>query len=254
MSFSPIRILIVAAAVASLVSCGKKGKVISRGDMAEIYAEMFVMDQRIADDREARGMADTTLVYEPIFRKYGYTSDDYRNSMAYYLKDPDRYARILRESTVILEDKLKELRAEKARLESISEGRKASAVYLPDRIFFLCGLANKDLLTADSLSFYIDSTGCGSYMFDVQKGYDTVYVGPQLKVAADSSAVDTSAVSAVVETEEETLEHVRKAVPAGSGILHEAARPAGEQTVKSTELSRGQALKTRKVRAADFGR
>ena len=59
MSFSPIRILIVAAAVASLVSCGKKGKVISRGDMAEIYAEMFVMDQRIADDREALTITET---------------------------------------------------------------------------------------------------------------------------------------------------------------------------------------------------
>ena len=150
---------VLSAMIVSLASCGKKSRVIPRGDMARIYAEMFVIDQRIYFDREARGMADSLLVYEPIFEKYGYTSDDYRQSMAHYIKDPDRYARILRESTVILETRLRELRAEKEKLDLLSKGMAASAVFAPERIFFLSGMANKDLLTVDSLSFFIDSTG-----------------------------------------------------------------------------------------------
>lgn len=211
MRVRPLKYLLISLAVVSLASCGR-GKVIPRGKMAEIYAEMFVMDQLISNDRDSREMADTTMVYEPIFKEYGYTSDDYRRSMAYYIQDPDRYARILRATTVILEDRLKELRSEKARLESISQGQAATEVFEPERIFFLSGLANKDLLTVDSLSFYIDSTGVGSYMFDVQKGFDTLYFGPEIRFAADTSAVDTSAVSPVAE------ETVRKIIPAsGTG-------------------------------------
>ena len=176
---------VLSAMIVSLASCGKRSRVIPRGDMARIYAEMFVIDQRIYFDREARGMADSLLVYEPIFEKYGYTSDDYRQSMAHYIKDPDRYARILRESTVILETRLRELRAEKEKLDLLSKGMAASAVFAPERIFFLSGMANKDLLTVDSLSFFIDSTG-GAFDFDVQKGYDTVYSGPVFRVMSDT--------------------------------------------------------------------
>lgn len=182
-----LMLLTSAAVVLSLVSCGRKDKVIPRGKMARIYAEMFVLDQKIYSDIRTRDMADTLMVYEPVFREYGYTSDDYRASMEYYIKDPDRYARILRESTVILETRLKELRKEKALLESISRSKSASEAYRPERIFYFSGLANKDLLTVDSLSFYVDSTGTGSYMFDVQKGYDTLFVGPAIVVAGTAS-------------------------------------------------------------------
>ena len=74
----------------SLVSCsGDDGKVIPRSKLAEIYAEMFVTDQWLMDTPGVRRLADTSLVYEPILRKYGYTSEDYRVSVDRYMDDPE---------------------------------------------------------------------------------------------------------------------------------------------------------------------
>lgn len=169
------------------VSCGRGSRVIPRDDMAEIYARMFLVDEMISTEPEARRMADTTLVYEPVFEEFGYTADDYRASMAYYIKDPDRYARILKESVLILEKNLKILKAEKARRESISESIAKTEKFRPEKIYYLSGLANKELLTIDSLVLYIDSTGTGSYDFDVQKGYDTLYAGPRIVILSEQT-------------------------------------------------------------------
>lgn len=200
---------VVAVIVFSSAACGRKGKVIPRGKMAEIYAMMFVVDERISSDANTRRMADTLLVYEPVFEKFGYTADDYRRSMAYYIKDPDRYARILKESVVILEDRLQELKAERVRLESISQSKAITESYRPERIFYLSGLANRDLLTVDSVTFYIDSTGTGSYDFDVQKGYDTLFVGPKTVILTDTLALDRDS-SAVSSEPEGGVMSVRK--------------------------------------------
>ena len=50
------------AALFFLVGCScSKPKVISKGKLAEIYAEMLVMDQWIADNPGFRVQADTSL-------------------------------------------------------------------------------------------------------------------------------------------------------------------------------------------------
>lgn len=108
--------------------------------------------------------------------------------------DPDRYARILKQSTLIIEGKIRDLKKEKERLQAIHDSKVASDKFIPERLFFLSGLANRDLLTVDSLSFYIDSTG-GQYCFDVQKGYDTLFAGPQLIVLKDTVTVSEPAVN-----------------------------------------------------------
>ncbi len=212
------------------VSCGRKGKVIPRGEMAEIYAEMFVLDQRIASESDIRRMADTMLVYEPVFREHGYTSDDYRRSMAYYIKDPDRYVRILKETVEILETRRKELKSEKSRIESMSQSKARSEIFRPERIYFLSSLADRDLLTVDSLTFYIDSTGAGSYDFDVQKGYDTLYSGPRLVIRADTLAV-TPPDSVSVSPEPAEGEVLRIAGPAGDQL-----QPVRKMSVESMKL------------------
>ena len=72
-------VLVSAFAVLLLAGCNEKdGKVIPRGTMAEIYAEMLVVDQWIANDLSLKRQADTSFVYVPILEKYGYTPDDYR--------------------------------------------------------------------------------------------------------------------------------------------------------------------------------
>lgn len=214
----------------SALSCGKRDKVIPRDEMAEIYAEMFVLDQKISREPDARRMADTLLVYEPVFEAHGYTSDDYRCSMAYYIKDPDRYVRILKETVEILETRRKELKSEKSRIESMSQSKARSEIFRPERIYFLSSLADRDLLTVDSLTFYIDSTGAGSYDFDVQKGYDTLYSGPRLVIRADTLAV-TPPDSVSVSPEPAEEEVLRIAGPAGDQL-----QPVRKMSVESMKL------------------
>ena len=91
-------------------SCEKEGaKVIPRGKLSKIYAEMLVTDQWILATPGMRMIADTSLVYEPILEKYGYDSDDYRKSIDFYMDDPERFSRILRTTGDILKDRIKEL-------------------------------------------------------------------------------------------------------------------------------------------------
>lgn len=196
-----IEICLAAACLLSLFSCGnEESKVIPRDKLSAIYAEMFVTDQWINAHPESRRTADTSLVYDPIFEKYGYTADDYRRSMDYYLSDPDKYARILRESSVIIEDRIRELRKEKEMLDEITRLRRGENRYSPERIYYLTGLKNPDLSVLDSLSFFVDSTG-GRFDFDPQAGYDTVFAGPVLLMPDDSLGMaDTSAMSAVADS------------------------------------------------------
>lgn len=123
-------ILAIVALLVSLAGCSRdEENIISRGDMAEIYAEMLLLDQWLNENQQLRHQADTSLVYEPIFARYGYTTEDYRASVAYYMNDPERYSRILRETVEILDEKLIEARE----LKAIEDRLKAIKPYKIDR-------------------------------------------------------------------------------------------------------------------------
>lgn len=169
--------------VLCLSSCGKKEKVISRGDMAKIYAEMFVADQRLGKTSLTKRMADTSFVYEPIFKKYGYTAQDYNASVDYYINDATRYARILRQSSVILEKEVRALKREKELQEMTDVARNIDR-YRPDTLYFMTGVDNPRRFRVDSLVFYVDSTG-GRPMFDVRDWADTAYYGPGVVIRDD---------------------------------------------------------------------
>lgn len=105
----------IPAVLAALLLCfacsdDESKVIIPRGKMAKIYAEMLVMDQWAVSDSRLRQKADTSLIYEPIFEKYGYDGEDYRASVEYYMNDPERFSRILRESADILDARIEELK------------------------------------------------------------------------------------------------------------------------------------------------
>lgn len=105
-----------------LISCSKdkdEGKVIPRSKLAEIYAEMLMTDQWITGTPGIRQIADTSLVYEPILEKYGYTSADYRKSVDKYMDDPERFSRILRTTGELLDKRLTSLKKRKEKLDHI---------------------------------------------------------------------------------------------------------------------------------------
>ena len=104
-----------------LASCSERARIIPQGKMAKIYAEMFVADQWVMVNPAVRKQADTSLFYEPIFRKYGYTFKDYNASVEHYLLDPDTYVKILTQTSQILDSRLEQARS----LKEIEDGAKA---------------------------------------------------------------------------------------------------------------------------------
>ena len=99
------RICVLAAAALLVISCGRNGRVIPAHKLSKIYAEMLVLDQRIRNNPQLASTADTTLVYEPILNKYGYSGKDYAKSVARYMKirrRSGRYSRIPEEFLTVI--------------------------------------------------------------------------------------------------------------------------------------------------------
>lgn len=88
-----------------VTGCHRHGRVIPKSKMVLIYADMFLADQWLSDHPSAKGIADTTLFYEPIFRRYGYTSKDYDASVSYYIDRPDKFNIVLQKTAKLLNEK-----------------------------------------------------------------------------------------------------------------------------------------------------
>lgn len=203
----PAYLVVLALAVGlSLASCGKKERVIPKEKMAEIYAEMYVLDQWLDDNRSLRREADTSLVYAPVLDKYGYTYDDYLNSVDVYMKDPTRYSRILRRTSEILGSRLTELKAEKkAQEDALKESRRLDS--LRNLIHLnVDSLMNSMVRTApsDSLVTAFDSLGFVDFRF-VQTS-DTTYDGPAMVIRIDSLAVAADSLTVLTYTLPEKAE------------------------------------------------
>lgn len=114
-----LSILALLLGLACLSSCNRKDKIIPRDTMVDIYADLFIADQWIKEQGAGFMSADTVRFYEPIFRKYGYTTLDFRNSANYYLRDSRRFARILQRASSKLGDHAKYLDRLSSDIESI---------------------------------------------------------------------------------------------------------------------------------------
>ena len=69
-------------------------RVIPKDTLTDIYTEMFIADQKVREMNIPRAQMDTMLLYEAVFEKYGYDTDDYLYSVRHYLKDPERFAKV----------------------------------------------------------------------------------------------------------------------------------------------------------------
>ena len=109
-------VLVFAAAFLLLAGCGGK-KVIPADKLADIYADMFLADQWLRDHPDSRELADSTLFYDPIFERYGYSFEDFDHSMQYYTSVPDEFSEI----TTQVSEKLRKLGL---RLDEVNKLRK----------------------------------------------------------------------------------------------------------------------------------
>lgn len=194
-------VLTALTAVSLSASCAKDdAEVIPRGKLARIYAEMLVTDQWVLSTPGVRTIADTSLVYEPILKKYGYDSEDYRKSIDVYMDDPERFARIFRETGEILERRLKHLKKEQERLRKEKqkeiEAQKFRTDFKPEE-FFPYIFEEPYVHYYDSVSFVPDSALMVYRLVPVETS-DTLYSGLEMIVHADTlSLSDTSSLGEV---------------------------------------------------------
>lgn len=104
------RLLHIALLLLVITSCSRSGRVIPRARFSKLYAEMFLADQWLKEHPGEKTKADTTLFYDPIFKRFGYTFEDYDASINYYLADPQKYSKILKSSSTYLRTKARHFR------------------------------------------------------------------------------------------------------------------------------------------------
>lgn len=80
--------------LAALFSCSGKDGIIPEKELAHIISEMYLADQYIEAHEKLRAQTDTLILYEGIFNRYGYTFEDYRNTLKLYLQDGDAMYKI----------------------------------------------------------------------------------------------------------------------------------------------------------------
>ena len=146
------------AAVLAVASCGKKGKVISRSDLEDIYVDLFLADQWLVHNQSESDAADTLMFYEPVFRSHGCTTEDYVESVNHYLHDPKRYARILKRADARISSMLEKARSEVDEVETIRSLRRAAEAYHPDLKLYYDTLYVRITKEA-GLRFVADSAG-----------------------------------------------------------------------------------------------
>lgn len=178
------------------VSCRKdEEKVIPRAELSEIYAEMLMTDQWIMSTKGVRLIADTSLVYEPILEKYGYTTEDYVKTVDVYMDDPERFARILRSTSEILDKRLKHLRKEKRALEEMA-AREKEIKKMADMLksdfdpaeFFPYLNGEPYVHYYDSVSFEPDSALLIYRLVSIERS-DTIYDRIRMIVKSDTLSV-----------------------------------------------------------------
>ena len=172
-------------------SCSKNEvKVIPRAKMSDIYMEMFMTDQWISSTPGMRMIADTSLVYEPILEKYGYDKLDYINSVDFYMNDPERFARILRETVNKLDKRIQHLQKLQKQKELEAEAAKKFEKFLMDYKFeeYFPYMADEAYVHYyDSLTFEPDSLMV--YRLLPIETADTLYDRLEMVVPSDSVSV-----------------------------------------------------------------
>ena len=200
-SFRYILMAVTASMLLSVLSSCRDSRVIDEDDMAKIYAEMLMTDQWINSTPNVKRIADTSLVYEPILRKYGYTSEDYRYSLNYYLEHNKDFAEIMKKTIQILERRQAALEKEKIRIEEdkkIREFVKSMSEYvnLDETLFTLEDYSSDKYGPKDTVSVVWDSL---SYCFRITR----VPLSDTLAVADTLAAADT-------------LEQIKETQPSGA--------------------------------------
>ena len=87
--------LIVLCLIFWLPACNNGARRIPAEDFQLILRDMFMTDLILERDGSLKSLADSTLVYPPVFEKSGYTTEQFMVTMDYYSSRPTRFKSIL---------------------------------------------------------------------------------------------------------------------------------------------------------------
>lgn len=174
-------VLILAILICAL-SCKSReaGKIIPSHTMARIFVDMFIADQWLEDNTFKMQQADTTLFYEPIFRNYGYTREDYLATVDKYLYEPEKFQKIVTEAVNILDDIVKDMDARNRMIERVTTGYVGATGYVYTDF------------TRDSLK-WADSTVIWHHPIPTMTAVDSLLLGVEI----EDGAIRDSLISAL---------------------------------------------------------
>ena len=228
----PITVLFLAlAALLGAVCCSHDAKVIPTAKMEEIYREMFLADEWIKANPEKRPSADTSWVYRPIFEKYGYTYQDYLNTVDHLLNDPNRYAELVGRVAKGLENETEAVKRSIRKRDDIRHRADSIAEIIRSGVL-------KDYFLYENLFLVVSRTDTIDISRNTDGVYypkpviaDTMFKGPGM-VFADTSGISADSLVLAVKPESE-----------------ETGTPEEEATVRDVPK-----LTTRQVRPSSAGR
>lgn len=187
--------------VALAVSC-QGPRVIPRDKMVDIYCDMLLADQQLRDNNALRRQADTMLVYEAVFNRYGYDTDDYLLSVNQYLADPERYAKILGDVVEKLQSEAGNLEKEIGELDKMD---RLLGMKRPPLDSILAPFS-KDSLYLGLPRVVRDSSRYAGWFRLVAAREDTLSVTDSLSTPSDSLKARPDSVDAPADSLKATLE------------------------------------------------
>lgn len=130
-----IYLLSALVCVLSLASCGPK--VIPAHKMEKVYEDVLVADQWLKANPDAQRKADTTYFYAPVLEKYGYSVEDFKQSLLYYIAHPKKFSAILEKVEKNLDERTKQvINDEKIKMTDENADFNGEVHLQPEEFFF----------------------------------------------------------------------------------------------------------------------
>ena len=116
-----IKLICLLVCILLVQGCSKDG-IIRTKDMSSIVVEMYLADQYIDRNPQMRGQTDSLFVYPAIVEKYGYSMEEYVNSVRYYLQEDGMYNTILKDAMEIMDGRVDMMDIQIAEMEKLRRG------------------------------------------------------------------------------------------------------------------------------------
>lgn len=116
-----IKTICLSVLICLFAGCTRKG-IIKKQTMSAILMDMYLADQYIEQTPDMRAQTDTLAVYPAIIEKYGYTVEEYANSVRYWLQEDREYTAILESAQAKLEERVAVLDEQLAEIERLRRG------------------------------------------------------------------------------------------------------------------------------------